>query len=117
MCCEEGCVLAVPCTTQPHTSRFHPWSNQQLQCCLPIHTQHNLHNHQPILPSLQPTTQQPTTTTQTPKKTTGCCPAHSPLLPQDVQLPPLPPALTQLLQPLLRLVLLQVMVTLEGESE
>jgi hypothetical protein len=46
----------------------------------------------------------------------GCCPAHSPLLPQGLQLPVLPPAFAALLQPLLRLLLLQVIVSLEGES-
>jgi hypothetical protein len=33
----------------------------------------------------------------------GCCPAHSPSLPQGVPLPPLPAALDSLLQPWLRL--------------
>lgn len=45
----------------------------------------------------------------------GCCPAHSPLLPRGVPLPPLAPELHALLQPLLRLLLLQVLVTMEGE--
>lgn len=44
----------------------------------------------------------------------GCCPAHSPLLPQGVQLPALPPGFEALLQPLLRVLMLQVAVTLEG---